>query len=329
MPSEFADQQISSGSAFGFATCTNRRLAKKQLAPVRNLCCRNFLTYQRGRRYHNPNRCIVVFSRVRLGAKILNPVLVTIVDAFVPPVMASAATISSTFKSSSSVTESKINVRDTITPEVTVLVPTDSELNTGRLSTAGDSNNATNRSVSNRWPGVRNIVFNWERHDSIGSLSATGGSKVKFGENRRLVPQPTNEPAGPSRRRSHVYGVLSGATVKTGDGIRALVGTITITADYPGALEAGAYLHPQVDLWRYEGLDIVASFSGASFTVVGDPPGDPAIAPTSDQHSIGFKSARIGGNHRGSFRRRTTGESSPEQYCTGRQSGTSSLKTNS
>lgn len=109
----------------------------------------------------------------------------------------------------------------------------------------------------------RNTVTNFDWH-------YTGGrGKVKFGTNGRvtpaLVPLPTpGRVSGPYA----FFGVS-----KTGNGIPALIGTVTIRVDTGGTFQGGAIQYPDVDgFLGSAGSGVLAVTGGSSRSVVSPNP---------------------------------------------------------
>jgi len=177
------------------------------------------------------------------------------------PLVSSAASVSNSFLSSTSGTAS-IAVSDTIQFEVTIGTDAGVNYNTILWSITGDAGAAVGSTAGSSWAGVSNIVTNWAWH-----FTPAGGGKVKMGTNGRISP---SAPAIPTPDRvSGPYGFFG--TSKTGDGVPALVGTVTIHADTVGTFAGGGFQYPGVDGFLGSGGGGVVPVSGGAFTVVPEP----------------------------------------------------------
>lgn len=175
------------------------------------------------------------------------------------PLVSSAGSVVNTFLSSTSGTATLVS-GDTIQYEITLT--TDAGVNyTGiAFSLTGDLAGALG-SAAPAWAGVANSVTNFDWHYT------GGGGKVKFGTNGRVTPAvppiPTPSPvSGPYA----FFGIS-----KTGDGIPALMGTVTIAADTVGVFQGGGIQYPGVDGFGGSSGAGVFSVSGGDFTVVPEP----------------------------------------------------------
>ena len=177
------------------------------------------------------------------------------------PLVSSASSVSNSFLTSTSGTET-ISVSDTIQFEVTITTNGGQNYNTIFWSITGDADAAVVTSIAN-WPAdVDHIVTDWEWH-----YTPAGGSKVKMGTNGRLTPFAPTQDVGNSV--SSPYGFF--ATNKTGDGVPALVGTVTIHASATGIYQGGGFQYPGVDGFIGSAGTDVTTVSGGAFTVVPEP----------------------------------------------------------
>ncbi|MDP6980342.1 MAG: FG-GAP repeat protein [Myxococcota bacterium] len=182
---------------------------------------------------------------------------------------APAASLDSVFLTSSTGT-STINEGDTIQFEV-ILTSTPGQTYTRmNWSLSGDADAALGAYPFNDWAGVRNWVVDWAWH-----YTPPGGYKVKFGTNGRMAPVPglSTIPA----RASIEHGWFS-LLSKTGDGVPALVGTVTLQADWGGVYDGGAFFYTSDGF--FDGfLPDSVTVSAASFTVIGitDTDGDGVV----------------------------------------------------
>jgi len=151
-------------------------------------------------------------------------------------------------------------VSDTIQFEVTITTDAGVDYNTVLWSLTGDAGAAVGSTLGSGWAGVSNIVTNWAWH-----YTPAGGGKVKMGTNGRLVPG-LPAPLPTPDRVSGVYGFFG--TSKTGDGIPALVGTVTIHGDTFGTYTGGGFQYPGVDGFFGSGGGGTVPVSGGAFTVI-------------------------------------------------------------
>lgn len=175
------------------------------------------------------------------------------------PLVSSASSVTNSFLSSSSGTET-ISVSDTIQFEVTMTTNGGQNYNTIFWSITGDRAGALAGTPAT-WPTTADhIVTGWDWH-------YTAGGKVKMGTNGRLVPFTPAQDVGNSV--SSPYGFF--ATNKTGDGVPALVGTVTIQASASGVYQGGGFQYPGVDGFIGSSGTDVTTVSGGAFTVVPEP----------------------------------------------------------
>ncbi|MFT5442044.1 MAG: hypothetical protein ACI8W3_001086 [Myxococcota bacterium] len=175
------------------------------------------------------------------------------------PLVSSAASLSNSFLSSTSGTN-VLGIGDTIQYEITLTTVAGIEYDGVLFSLSGDFNGAL-ASAAPAWAGVANVVTNFDWH-------YTGGAgKVKMGTNGRITPTPPPLPT--PGRVSGPYGFF--ATIKTGDGIPALMGTVTIQADTAGTYVGGGISYPGVDGFTGTGGNGGLTVSGGDFTVVPEP----------------------------------------------------------
>jgi hypothetical protein len=175
------------------------------------------------------------------------------------PLVSSAASIVSTFKTSPTGT-STIAASDTIQFEITVTVDAGASVNTIFFQVTGDVPGALG-SAPPTWPGVDHIVSNWEWH-------YTSGAIVNFDISGTVVPGPPAI-AGPGLPVAGPYGFFD--TNRTGLGLGSLVGTVTIHANTNGVFEGGAFLYPTLDDIFGTGGAVPTTVTTAAFTVVPEP----------------------------------------------------------
>ncbi len=184
-----------------------------------------------------------------------------------------AGTIHNSFVTSSTGTAGGLVEGDTIQFEVTVTTTAGRNYDTGLFSLTGD------RVAAPGWghadaPSPAHRVTNWNWHNT-----PAGGGNVKFGTNGRIVP---NSPPIPPP--DHIVGSFGFYGIsKTGDGIPAMVGTVTITiaprlsgggfgtTSPVGVWQGGAFLYPGVDGFFGSAGAETTTVSGGSFTVVPEP----------------------------------------------------------
>jgi len=179
------------------------------------------------------------------------------------PLVSSAASIVSTFSTSSTGT-SAIAIGDTIQFEITLTV--DANVDTLFFSTTGDVTGAL-ASANPTWVGVAHEASNWEWHYTSGNPSVTGGTQIKFDTNGRILPvtggvQILNGVSG-----SHGFFGVS----KTGANLGSMVGTVTVTADANGVYQGGGFIFPGLDGIFGSGGDLNPTVTTAAFTVVPEP----------------------------------------------------------
>lgn len=182
------------------------------------------------------------------------------------PLVGNAASVTNAFVGSTSGTAT-IEVSDTIQFEVTITTDAGVNYTTILWSTTGDADSALLTTQGAGWPGVDNVVTQWEWHYTTGNPSVTGGSQVKMGTNGRFTPGVI--PAPPPDRVVGPFGFFGAS--KTGDGTPSLVGTVTIHADAAGVYEGGGFQYPGVDTFAGSGGGGVVPYSGGDFTVVPEP----------------------------------------------------------
>lgn len=177
------------------------------------------------------------------------------------PLVSSAASIVSTFSSSSTGT-SAIAVGDTIQFEVNLTVDAATSVNTLFFGVTGDVTGALG-SANPVWAGTSHVASNWEWH-------YTNAAKVKFDTNGTIAPAPPAI-AGPNGVLPVVgsYGFFGIA--KTGQGIGSMVGTVTVTANSAGIFEGGGFIYPGLDGIFGTGGEIATTVTTAAFTVVPEP----------------------------------------------------------
>ena len=164
---------------------------------------------------------------------------------------------------SSTTGSTSIAVGDTIQFEVTVTTIENQDYRAVVWSLSGDATKAV-MSTAPSWPGVSQNVTNWAWNYTPGE------GTVKIGTNGTVIPfVPIITPSIETPVRvSPIYGFFS-PPIKVGDGIPALVGTVTITADTPGSFMGGGIQYPGGD--GFIGTDTVAdavAVSGGAFTVI-------------------------------------------------------------
>jgi hypothetical protein len=154
-------------------------------------------------------------------------------------------------------------VGDTIQFEVTVTTIENQDYLAVIWSLSGDATQAVMSTVPD-WPGVSHNVTNWAWN------YMPGKGTVRIGTNGSITPFAPGLPT--PDRVAGFYGFLvgiNGSVSKTGDGVPALVGTVTITADTPGSFMGGGIQYPGGD--GFIGTDTVAdavAVSGGAFTVI-------------------------------------------------------------
>lgn len=177
------------------------------------------------------------------------------------PLVSSASSVTNSFLSSTSGTET-ISVSDTIQFEVTITTNGSQNYNTIYWSITGDRAGAIAGTPATWATTADHIVSGWAWH-----YTPAGGGKVKMGTNGRLTEFTPAQAVGNSV--SSPYGFF--ATNKTGDGVPALVGTVTIHASASGAYQGGGFQYPGVDGFIGSSGTDVTTVSGGEFTVVPEP----------------------------------------------------------
>ncbi|MDP6981202.1 MAG: hypothetical protein QF570_21795 [Myxococcota bacterium] len=186
---------------------------------------------------------------------------------------AHAATIHNTFAGSSTGTAGGLVEHDTIQFEVTITTTAGRNYNTIFWSLSGDRDNALGGCADCLHPA--HTVTRWDWH-----YTPAGGSRVKMGTNGRLPA--LLPPAAPPNSVVGAFGFFG--TAKTGDGVPAMVGTVTIAigpratgglggggAALPGVYRGGGIQYPGVDgFFGSAGTESV-TITGGSFTVVPEP----------------------------------------------------------
>ena len=183
--------------------------------------------------------------------------VISFLAVFTTPFVSSASSVTNTFLSSSTGNE-QISVSDTIQFEVTVATNEDQNYNTIFWSITGDRDGALAGTPATWDTTAAHIVTNWEWH-----YTPSGGGKVKMGTNGRLNTSPPPQATGNSV--SGPYGFF--ATNKTGDGVPALVGTVTIHASASGVYQGGGIQYTGVDGFIGSAGTDVTTVSGGAFTV--------------------------------------------------------------
>jgi hypothetical protein len=142
---------------------------------------------------------------------------------------------------SSTTGSTSIAVGDTIQFEVTVTTIENQDYLAVIWSLSGDATQAVMSTVPD-WPGVSHNVTNWAWN------YMPGKGTVRIGTNGSITPFAPGLPT--PDRVAGFYGFLvgiNGSVSKTGDGVPALVGTVTITADTPGSFMGGGIQIPGFD----------------------------------------------------------------------------------
>ena len=176
------------------------------------------------------------------------------------PLVSSATSIENNFLTSTTGNNS-ILVGDTIQFEVVLTIDDGLEVDTVLFTLSGDRVNAELSSQPSGWAGVDNLVTGWIWH-----VTGAGG-KVKFGTNGRIVP--SDEPFSVPDKVTGPYGFFG--SLRTGDGVPSMVGTVTITAGALGSFSSGAYLQTGVGTIALAGSPYPVTVSGGDFTVVPEP----------------------------------------------------------
>ncbi len=185
---------------------------------------------------------------------------------------AHAATIHNTFVGSSTGTAGGLVEHDTIQFEVTITTTAGRNYDTIFWSLSGDRDN-TGCQADCLTPA--HTVTQWDWH-----YTPAGGSKVKMGTNGRHSVFPP--PLGPPGSVVGAFGFFGIA--KTGDGIPAMVGTVTIAVGpgatggisggglgLPGVYQGGGIQYPGIDGFLGSGGAESVTITGGSFTVVPEP----------------------------------------------------------
>ncbi len=177
------------------------------------------------------------------------------------PSLGHAASITNTFKTSSSGTQT-IGVSDTIQYEVTVFADAGVTFNSILWSLSGDAADAITSTAGSGWAGVDNWVIDWQWH-----YSPPGSPSVAIGliTPGFVLPPPSSLPD----RVSGPYGWTGAPT--QGSGVPSLVGTVTLRADSFGTYQGGAFQNPGIDGFLGTGGSVGVSVSGGDFTVVPEP----------------------------------------------------------
>lgn len=186
-----------------------------------------------------------------------------------------AATIHNTFLTSSTGTAGGLVEADTIQFELTVTTTAGRNYDTIFWSLSGDRTWAQVKGLCADCFTPAHTVTRWDWH-----YAPVGGAKVDIGTNGRITPfapplPPPSDIVGPFG----MFGVS-----KTGDGIPALVGTVTIVigphrgggldgtgAPLAGIYEGGAIQYPGVDGFLGSGGADTVAVTGGTFTVVPEP----------------------------------------------------------
>ena len=176
------------------------------------------------------------------------------------PLVSSAVSIENNFLTSSTGTDFII-VGDTIQFEVILFIDSGFDVDTMLFTLSGDRDAAPGSSLESGWAGVDNLVSAWSWH-----YTGAGG-KVKFGTNGRIVPN--DEPFSVPDKVTGPYGFFG--SLRTGDGVPSMVGTVTITAGALGSFSSGAYLQTGVGTIALAGSPYSVTVSGGDFTVVPEP----------------------------------------------------------
>ena len=182
---------------------------------------------------------------------------------------ASAGTITNSFLTSTSGTAHLLGLPgDTIQFEVLITTTAGRNYSTILWSLTGDRAGALAGTPATWATTADHLVTNWEWH-----YTPPGGGKVKMGVNGRAVPFPPTQGVGNSV--SSPYGFFG--TSKTGDGVQALVGTVTIAVGAEGLYQGGAYFYPGVDTFIGSAGEEGATVSGGTFTVVNEVIPEPGV----------------------------------------------------
>jgi len=195
-------------------------------------------------------------------SRMISQVLIIFAVVITNPCVGSAMSVTNTFLTSTSGTSS-LEVSDTIQFEVTLTIDAGQEFDVGIWSLSGDAVGAFGSTLASGWAGVSNVVTSWEWN-----YTPPGGGKVKMGTNGMVAP--LTPPLPTPGRVSGGYGWIASLNTPSsrfGDGIPALVGTVTIHADSLGTFQGGAIQYPQVDGFYLGGEGDIAPVSGGSFTV--------------------------------------------------------------
>jgi hypothetical protein len=200
------------------------------------------------------------------------------------PFVSSASSIVNQFLTSSTGT-AYIDIGDTIQFEVTISLNSEQPYRVAVWTLSGDTENASSSSPNSDWVGVRHIVQNWDWHYTNGS--GAGGNKVKMGTNGRILPFVASAP--PPNRVTGLYGFLEN---KTGNGIPAMVGTVTILADEYGYYRGGGYLQPGIGKFGSLTVSEVVTISGGQFTVNFDAIPEPSTALLLTLGMVGLAATR-------------------------------------
>ncbi len=187
--------------------------------------------------------------------------LVLLWFSLVAPVSSSADSVVNSFLTSSSGTAT-IEISDTIQFEVTITTTPGRNYDTIFWSLTSDAPVCVFCMPAAPWSPLRNEVVGWAWH-----YTPAGGGGVKMGTNGRFVPlAPTHPVPGQLVGPLGFFGVSA-----TGDGVPALVGTVTIHADALGGFTGGGYQYPGVDGFFGSAGGGVVAVLGGDFTVVPEP----------------------------------------------------------
>jgi hypothetical protein len=176
------------------------------------------------------------------------------------PLVSSATSLSSAFKTSSTGT-SAIAVGDTIQFEISVGVDNLLDITTLFFSVSGDTVGAA-ASSGGAWAGVDHVTTNWE-------WNYKALTKVKFDTNGTIQGVTGGSNALNGTGVTGSYGFF-GVNV-TGKGVGSMVGTVTVTANANGVYEGGGFLAAGTDAFANSGGEIATTVSTAAFTVVPEP----------------------------------------------------------
>lgn len=177
------------------------------------------------------------------------------------PSEGNAASVINTFLTSTSGSRT-LQISDTIQFEVIVTTDPGVDYNVAVWSLTGDADYAIASTMGIPWAPPANFVIDWEWH-----YTPAGGSKVQMSLDQRIFPAPTAIP--PPARSSGAYGMAGQS--RTGTGVPAMVGTVTLHVDTLGVYRGGAFQWPGVDGFLGSGGGGVVPFSGGEFTVVPEP----------------------------------------------------------